>query len=116
MEIETAVRANIPLLIIIINNNGIYHGLDAKTYYEIPVNNLPPNALLPDVRYELIADAAGGKGYFVRTPQELGKALDELLKDDNKCIVINVMIRPDGKKKLVSLKIIIYLYKKKDFI
>ncbi|RGB37254.1 thiamine pyrophosphate enzyme, N-terminal TPP binding domain-containing protein [Rhizophagus diaphanus] len=100
MEIETAIRANIPLLIIIINNNGIYHGLDTKTYNETPTNNLPSTALLPDVRYDLIANAAGGKGYFIKTPQELSNALGEALKDDNKCIVINVMIQPGGKKKL----------------
>lgn len=105
MEIETAVRANIPLLIIIINNNGIYHGLDTKSYNETPTNNLPSTALLPDVRYDLIANAAGGKGYFIKTPQELSNALDEALKDDNKCIVINVMIQPGGKKKLVCSKI-----------
>src|SRR5688572_21695900 len=101
MEIETAVRANLSLLIIIINNNGIYHGLDIKTYNETPLNNLPSTALLPDLRYELIADAMGGKGYFVKTPQELSDALDEALKNDDKCIIINVMIEPGGKKKLV---------------
>ncbi|RIA95582.1 thiamine pyrophosphate enzyme, N-terminal TPP binding domain-containing protein [Glomus cerebriforme] len=100
MEIETAVRANIPLLIIIINNNGIYHGLDAKSYNDTPINNLPSTALLPNVRYDLIANAAGGNGYFVKTPQELSNALDEALRDDNKCIIINVMIQPGGKKKL----------------
>jgi 2-hydroxyacyl-CoA lyase 1 len=104
MEIETAVRADLPLLVIIINNNGIYHGLDTKVYNETPINNLPSTALLPDVRYELIADAAGGKGFFVRTPQELSKALDEALNIDNKCVVINVMIQPGGRKQLVSLK------------
>ncbi|CAB4392345.1 unnamed protein product [Rhizophagus irregularis] len=100
MEIETAIRANIPLLIIIINNNGIYHGLDTKSYNETPTNNLPSTALLPDVRYDLIANAAGGKGYFIKTPQELSNALGEALKDDNECIIINVMIQPGGKKKL----------------
>ncbi len=111
MEIETAVRANLPLLIIIINNNGIYHGLDTKTYNETPINNLPSTALLPDVRYDLIADAICGKGYFVKTPQELSNALEDALKDNDKCIIINVMIQPGGKKKLVSsLYIFIYLF------
>ncbi|CAG8599083.1 12893_t:CDS:2, partial [Acaulospora colombiana] len=84
MEIETAVRANLPLIIIIINNNGIYHGLDTQAYNITPVNNLPSTALLPDIRYDLIADATGGKGYFVRTPKELGDALDDALKEENK--------------------------------
>ncbi|CAG8523178.1 15906_t:CDS:2 [Acaulospora morrowiae] len=100
MEIETAVRANLPLTIIIINNNGIYHGLDSKDYNNTLLNNLPSTALLPDVRYDLIADATGGKGYFVRTPKELGDALDDALREENKCVVINVMIQPGGRKKL----------------
>ncbi|CAG8643958.1 5666_t:CDS:2, partial [Scutellospora calospora] len=100
MEIETAVRANLPMIIIIINNNGIYHGLDIETYNATSLNVLPSTALLPDVRYDLIADATGGKGYFVRTPQELDNAMKEALKYDEKVIVINVMIQPGGRKKL----------------
>ncbi|KAF0492559.1 2-hydroxyacyl-CoA lyase 1 [Gigaspora margarita] len=100
MEIETAVRANLPMIIIIINNNGIYHGLDTESYNATSLNALPSTALLPDVRYDLIADATGGKGYFVRTPVELDNAMKEALKDNEKVIVINVMIQPGGRKKL----------------
>lgn len=100
MEIETVVRANLPIMIIIINNNGIYQGFDIKTYNSIPIKSLPSTALLPDVRYDLIADASGGKGYFVRTPKELGNALDDaLLKlSQYKCVVINVMVQPQSEK------------------
>ncbi|CAG8559137.1 30844_t:CDS:2 [Gigaspora margarita] len=98
--IETAVRANLPMIIIIINNNGIYHGLDTESYNATSLNALPSTALLPDVRYDLIADATGGKGYFVRTPLELDNAMKEALKDNEKVIVINVMIQPGGRKKL----------------
>ncbi|CAG8616895.1 13773_t:CDS:2, partial [Cetraspora pellucida] len=86
MEIETAVRAHLPMIIIIINNNGIYHGLDIDSYNSTSLNALPSTALLPDIRYDLIANATGGKGYFVRTPQELGNAMEEALKDDEKVI------------------------------
>ncbi|CAG8823836.1 25164_t:CDS:2, partial [Dentiscutata erythropus] len=89
-----AVRANLPMTIIIINNNGIYHGLDTESYNSTSLNALPSTALLPDVRYDLIADATGGKGYFVRKPQELENAMKEALKDNEKVIVINVMIQP----------------------
>ena len=106
MELETAIRANTPILIIIINNNGIYHGLDVATYKSTPDNSLPSTALLPDVRYDAIAEAVGGKGYFVRTPDELGRAVEEGLRESyKKCVVINVMIQPGGRKKLVSGKI-----------
>ncbi|CAG8514879.1 6992_t:CDS:2 [Paraglomus occultum] len=101
MELETAIRANTPILIIIINNNGIYHGLDVATYKSTPDNSLPSTALLPDVRYDAIAEAVGGSGYFVRTPDELGQAVEEGLREShNTCVVINVMIQPGGRKKL----------------
>ncbi|CAG8536039.1 4995_t:CDS:2 [Diversispora eburnea] len=75
-------------------------GFDLKTYNSIPINNLPSTALLPNVRYDLIADAAGGKGYFVRTPKELGDALDDALLKllEYKCVVINVMVQPQSEK------------------
>ncbi|CAG8600733.1 4348_t:CDS:10 [Ambispora gerdemannii] len=102
MEIETAIRAKLPLLIIIINNNGIYKGLDTTDYTAIPENRLPSTALLPDVRYELIAESCGGVGFLVKTPEELGYAIDAALAKDlaGKCVVVNVLIKPGGNKKL----------------
>lgn len=57
MEIETAVRTRLPLLIFVINNNGIYFGLDTATYNQS--NPLPSTALSPDTRYDMIAEATG---------------------------------------------------------
>jgi len=54
MEIETAVRSDLPLLVFVINNNGIYFGLDASEYSR--ANPLPSTALSPDTRYDLIAE------------------------------------------------------------
>lgn len=44
MELDTAVRYNLPILIIIINNNGIYSGIE-----ELPTKNedIPVTALNP---------------------------------------------------------------------
>ena len=56
MEVETAVRSHLPLLIFVINNNGIYHGLDAATYGK--ANPLPSTALSPDTRYDMIAEVS----------------------------------------------------------
>ena len=56
MEIETAVRSALPLLIFVINNNGIYFGLDAATYKQTKM--LPSTALTPDTRYDLIAEVS----------------------------------------------------------
>lgn len=56
MEIETAVRSSLPLLIFVINNNGIYFGLDAATYKQTKM--LPSTALTPETRYDLIAEVS----------------------------------------------------------
>ncbi|KAK9729387.1 hypothetical protein K7432_000270 [Basidiobolus ranarum] len=100
MELETAARAKLPLIIIVVNNNGIYHGLDDGEFSKTAFEKLPPTALLPETRYDMIAEAVGGKGYFVRTPEELGKAVNQALEEKETVSVINVMIKPGGKKKL----------------
>jgi 2-hydroxyacyl-CoA lyase 1 len=55
MEIETAVRSALPLLIFVINNNGIYFGLNKKAYQE--TKPLPSTALTPDTWYDKIGEA-----------------------------------------------------------
>lgn len=49
MELETATRYNLHIVVIIINNNGIFMGVD-----EIPKNNadIPVTALNPSTAYE----------------------------------------------------------------
>ena len=45
MEFETATRYNLPIVVIIINNNGIFMGIDelSKKNDEIPVTALNPD-------------------------------------------------------------------------
>ncbi|KAI8344790.1 thiamine pyrophosphate enzyme, N-terminal TPP binding domain-containing protein [Chlamydoabsidia padenii] len=101
MELETAIRSKIPLLIIVINNNGIYHGLDPKDYDTSRNNNvLPSTSLSPETRYDMIAEACGGKGWLVKNRVDLAKALTDALTLKNETCVINVMIAPGGRKKL----------------
>ena len=60
MEIETAVRSHLPIIVFVINNNGIYSGLDAVTYSKS--SPLPSTALTPDTRYDLIAKVSPPSG------------------------------------------------------
>lgn len=101
MELETAVRSRLGLVVIVINNNGIYFGLDPQEYKELEQQEgkLPATALSPDVRYELVAEAVGAKGYLVRTPEELAEAVRKSLGDEG-LSVINCMIKPGGYQKL----------------
>lgn len=45
MEFETATRYNLPIVVIIINNNGIFMGIDelSQKNDEIPVTALNPD-------------------------------------------------------------------------
>ncbi|KAJ2359145.1 hypothetical protein GGF43_000311 [Coemansia sp. RSA 2618] len=100
MEIETAVRSRLPLVVIVINNNGIYFGLDSAEYARLEEQRaLPTTALLPDIRYELIAEACGARGHLVKTPTELAAAVDSALAYDG-VTLINCLIRPGGYQKL----------------
>jgi len=76
MEIETLCRYKLPVVIVIINNNGITSGVT-----ELPDDGSDPLpfALSPTAQYELLAVAFGGKGYNVSTPQELSTAFKEAL-------------------------------------
>lgn len=51
MEVETATRYGLPIVVIIINNNGIFMGVE-----EIPKENgnIPVTALNPDTNYHTI--------------------------------------------------------------
>jgi 2-hydroxyacyl-CoA lyase 1 len=77
MELETICRYNLPIVGIIINNNGIYSGIEADHWKAsvlsapdgVPV--LPSTALLPGARYEKIIEAFGGLGFHVSTPGNL---------------------------------------------
>ncbi|RCH87675.1 2-hydroxyacyl-CoA lyase 1 [Rhizopus azygosporus] len=101
MELETAVRSNLPLLIIVINNNGIYHGLDNNEYQASQQDGtLPTTALSPETRYDMISEACGGRGWLVKDRVELKRAVKEALDTKNQTCVINVMIAPGGRTKL----------------
>lgn len=68
MEIETAVRYNLPLKVIIVNNNGIGSGVEEL---EKNAADIPVNALTPSSKYELLSIAFGGKGAAVKDHKSL---------------------------------------------
>lgn len=97
MELETMVRYNMPITVVIINNNGIFTGIEEIEKSDNALS-LPITALHPQAKYEMMADAFGGVGHSAKTPEEIEKALNIALKDD-KLHVINVAIDPYGSKK-----------------
>ena len=110
-EVETMARYQIDVLIFVMNNGGIYHGdcaeadqwlqLQSKTTDGAGKGGLRSTSLGWEVRYEQIATMCGGKGFLVRTPEELEKATEEGFKA-NVPVIINIIIESGHEKKLVS--------------
>ncbi|KAK9466897.1 thiamine pyrophosphate enzyme, N-terminal TPP binding domain-containing protein [Lipomyces arxii] len=97
MELETATRSGLPLAVFVMNNNGVYHGIEPEAY---STNTpLPSTALGFETRYDLIAEAVGGTGIVARTPEELYDASVKALTSKG-VTVVNVIIDPGAKTKL----------------
>ncbi|OCB17736.1 oxalyl-CoA decarboxylase [Mycobacterium intracellulare] len=75
MEIETICRYRLPVTVVILNNGGVYRGDETAAHPSDPA----PTVLNSRARHELIAEAFGGKGYHVTTPDELRAALTEAI-------------------------------------
>jgi len=96
MEMETLVRYNLPVKIVVLNNGGIGPGMP-----EIPENpmfNLKPNALIYGARYDKVMEAFGGKGLFVKEPKDIRKALDEAMKFPGPALVNVVLSQGSARK------------------
>ena len=88
MEVETICRYNLPVCIVIMNNNGVYRG-DEKN----PTGGKDPSPLVfvKDARYEKLMEAFGGVGVHATTPAELRKAMEEAIRS-RKPTLINAVI------------------------
>ncbi|XP_024541758.1 2-hydroxyacyl-CoA lyase isoform X1 [Selaginella moellendorffii] len=94
-ELETIVRYNLPIVVIIFNNDGVYGG-DRRTPEdkEGPLKDFPaPTSFIPCARYDKVMEAFGGSGYFVKEPKELESAVNEAFAS-KKPALINVRIDP----------------------
>lgn len=101
MEVETICRYNLPIILLVVNNNGIYQGFDADTWgkmsnFQEAATTIPPMCLLPNSHYEQVMTAFGGKGYFVQTPEELQNSLRQALQDTSRPCLLNIMIEPQS--------------------
>uniref|UniRef100_A0A3Q2QQC3 2-hydroxyacyl-CoA lyase 1 n=1 Tax=Fundulus heteroclitus TaxID=8078 RepID=A0A3Q2QQC3_FUNHE len=104
MEVETMCRYNLPVIIIVVNNNGIYSGMDPDTWKEMAkmgdlTSVAPPVSLLPEARYDQVMTAFGGRGFLVRTAEELRGALQLSLEDWERPSLLNVLIDPSSDRK-----------------
>ena len=90
MEVETIARYNLPVCIVIFNNDGIYRGTDVNP---TGAADPAPTVFVKGARYDKMMEAFGGVGANVTTPDELRRAVNEAM-DSGKPTLINAVIDP----------------------
>jgi oxalyl-CoA decarboxylase len=88
MEVETICRYNLPVCVVVFNNNGVYGGMDVNKSGGADV---APTVFVKGARYDKIIEAFGGVGVHATTPQELNKAILEAL-NSGRPTLINAVI------------------------
>ncbi len=88
MEVETICRYNLPVCVVILNNNGVYRGDEVN-----PTGGPDPSPLVfvKGARYEKLMEAFGGVGVLATTPAELRAAMEEAMRS-RKPTLINAVI------------------------
>ena len=88
MECETICRYNLPVCVVILNNNGVYRGDEVNT---TGGSDPSPLVFVKGARYEKLMEAFGGVGVFATTPAELRNAMGEAIRS-KKPTLINAVI------------------------
>ncbi len=88
MEVETICRYNLPVCVVILNNNGVYRGDEVNT---AGGRDPSPLVFVKGARYEKLMEAFGGVGVLATTPAELRNAVQEAIRS-RKPTLINAVI------------------------
>lgn len=89
MEIETICRYNLPVCVVVFNNDGIYRGTDVNSANSDPATTV----FVKGSRYDKMIEAFGGVGVNATSPDELRRAVNEAM-DSGKPTLINAVIDP----------------------
>ena len=97
-------RYKLPIILVIVNNNGIYGGFDEELFEDIrgdePSKNIPPTALLPSVKYEKFAEMLGfANGALCHTVDDIQQAFSQALSNKSEPSLLNIMINPMAQRK-----------------
>ena len=90
MEIETICRYNLPVCVVIFNNDGIYRGTDVNRGGG---SDPATTVFVKGARYDKMIEAFGGVGANATTPDELKRAVNAAM-DSGKPTLINAVIDP----------------------
>jgi oxalyl-CoA decarboxylase len=92
MELETICRYRLPVVVIVLNNGGVYRGDGVNTISTDP----SPTTLMPHARHDWLIEAFGGKGYQATTPAQLTIALTGALMSGGPALIDCVIDPSDG--------------------
>jgi oxalyl-CoA decarboxylase len=90
MEVETICRYNLPVCVVIFNNDGIYRGTDVNTSGG---SDPATTVFVKGARYDKMMEAFGGVGVNATSPDELKRAVNAAM-DSGKPTLINAVIDP----------------------
>jgi oxalyl-CoA decarboxylase len=88
MEVETICRYNLPICVVVFNNNGVYRGTDTNP---TGGKDVAPTVFVKNARYDKLMEAFGGVGVHATTTDELAAALKEAVAS-GKPTLINAVI------------------------
>jgi oxalyl-CoA decarboxylase len=90
LEIETICRYNLPVCVVVFNNDGIYRGdhVNAGGFADPAITSFVPGS-----RYDRMIEAFGGVGAHVTTPDALKRAVETAM-DSGRPTLINAVIDP----------------------
>jgi oxalyl-CoA decarboxylase len=88
MEVETICRYNLPVCVVVFNNNGVYKGTDVNPSGGPDV---APTVFVKNARYDKLMEAFGGVGVHATTPAELRKAVEDAVRS-RKPALVNAVI------------------------
>ena len=88
MEVETVCRYELPVCVVVFNNNGIYRGVDVNPSGGA---DAATTAFVKDARYEKLMEAFGGVGVYATTPDELSRAVNDAM-DSGRPTLVNAII------------------------
>ena len=89
MEVETICRYDLPICIVVFNNDGIYRGTDVNPAGDDPATT----SFVKGARYDKMMEAFGGVGVNATTPDDLKAAVDAAM-DSGRPTLINAVIDP----------------------
>ena len=93
MEVETICRYNLPVCVIVFNNNGVYKGTDVNLSGG---KDVAPTVFVKNARYDKLMEAFGGVGVHATSCDELQKALSEAVASGRPTLINAVIDETAG--------------------